>query len=72
MGTADADTRGLQVNEKSEEHVEEERKKSEKLQHIDGIFALGDCCANIGSPLPALAQASVLPDLAECLKHFSL
>lgn len=46
------------MDEKSEEHKEEEVKRSDKLNHIEGIFALGDCCANIGSPLPALAQVT--------------
>ena len=46
----------MQVDERSEEHKEEEVKRSHALNHIEGIFALGDCCANIGSPLPALAQ----------------
>lgn len=27
-----------------------------KVQACDGIFALGDCCADVGAPLPALAQ----------------
>ena len=54
------------MDEKSEEHKEEEVKRSEKLNHIEGIFALGDCCANIGSPLPALAQVdTVSPNSAQ-------
>ena len=48
----------VQVDQNTEEHREEEEKRSEKLKHVDGIFALGDCCANIGSPLPALAQVT--------------
>lgn len=27
-----------------------------KVQACDGIFALGDCCADADAPLPALAQ----------------
>ena len=61
-----ANVRVLQVDEKSEEHKEEEVKRSDKLNHIEGIFALGDCCANIGSPLPALAQVNpVSPNSAQ-------
>lgn len=28
------------------------------LQHVPGVYALGDCCANPDAPLPALAQVA--------------
>ena len=31
---------------------------NDEFQPLDNIYALGDCCANVESPLPALAQAS--------------
>jgi NADH dehydrogenase FAD-containing subunit len=44
-----------------DEHGEEETERSEQLSSVDGIYALGDCCANIGTPLPALAQVPPHP-----------
>ena len=29
----------------------------EHLRALKNVHALGDCCANVGQPLPALAQA---------------
>lgn len=40
----------------TEEHPEGHT--SEHLRALKHVYALGDCCANIGQPLPALAQVS--------------
>ena len=39
------------------EHDQASMKRSEHLEPVQGVFAMGDCCAYIGTPLPALAQA---------------
>ena len=36
---------------------EEDTEQHRDWQPVDGIYALGDCCAQAESPLPALAQA---------------
>ena len=36
---------------------------SEELRACAGVFALGDCCADVHAPLPALAQACLLPSV---------
>lgn len=46
----------LQVDTKHHEHHESEQQRNELLRPLGDIYALGDCSANIGTPLPALAQ----------------
>ena len=35
----------------------DERESNQGLEPVPDVFALGDCCANVEAPLPALAQA---------------
>lgn len=50
----------VQVKMTEEEHPEGASKELEQFQSLNNIYALGDCSANIGNPLPALAQACPL------------
>ena len=36
---------------------EDERESNQGLEPVPDVYALGDCCANVEAPLPALAQA---------------
>ena len=38
-----------------------ESASNEEYKPVPNIFAMGDCCANVETPLPALAQASAHP-----------
>ena len=50
----------------AEEHPE--GSQTEHLRPLQNVFALGDCCANIGTPLPALAQVrSVQAQPSSCI-----
>ena len=35
----------------------DERESNQGLEPVPDVYALGDCCANVEAPLPALAQA---------------
>ena len=46
----------MQVKVTEEEHPEGAGREMEAMQALPDVYALGDCSANLGSPLPALAQ----------------
>ena len=47
----------MQVNMDTEEHNTGHGK--EMYRPVEGCWALGDCCANMELPLPALAQVLI-------------
>lgn len=51
---------GVQVKMHVEEHDTGHGK--EKYKQVDSCYALGDCCANMELPLPALAQVEPIPN----------
>ena len=44
--------------------VEDELHTNTGLEPVPDIYALGDCCANVETPLPALAQVCARPALS--------
>ena len=48
-----------EVDATKTEHPEQQEGK-EELVPLEGVYALGDCCANTETPLPALAQVGSL------------
>ena len=43
---------------------DEARETNQGLEPVPDVYSLGDCCANVETPLPALAQArEALPGL---------
>ena len=47
----------MQVSVEHKPDQDEHRETNQGLEPVPDVYSMGDCCANVETPLPALAQA---------------
>ena len=53
--------RWAQVSVEHKPDQDEGRETNQGLEPVPDVYSMGDCCANVETPLPALAQARGCP-----------